>query len=126
MVAGRVFIVTLALSAMSGCGHTKGPALSGGKPPGYWVKNVSSPDKKLRKEAVEKLGNLGAADPEVLPALTSALHDAEAPIRCEAVLALAKLKRDAKPAIPDLEALAKRDPDAKVRDYAARALEKVR
>ena len=88
--------------------------------------NVTSPDKKLRKEAVEKLGNLGAASPEVLPALTSALHDADAQVRSEAVLALAKLGPNAKPAIHDLDALSQSDPDAKVRGYAAKALEKLR
>jgi HEAT repeat protein len=90
------------------------------------LKNASSPDKKLRKEAVAKLGNFGAACPEVLQALTGALHDADAQVRGEAVLALAKLGPDARPAIPDLEALGRTDPDAKVRDYATRALEKLR
>jgi HEAT repeat protein len=126
MSAGRILIVTFTVIAMSGCGHKAGPALSGGKPPNYWVKNVSNPDKKIRREAVAKLGNLGAADPEVLPALTTALHDADSQVRGEAVLSLAKLGREAKPAIPDLEALSQRDPDAKVRDYAARTREKLR
>jgi HEAT repeat protein len=121
-----MLIATFAVVAMSGCGHKAGPAQSGGKPPNYWVKNISNPDKKICREAVAKLGNLGAADPEVLPALTSALHDADSQIRGDAVLALAKLGREAKPAIPDLEALAQRDPDSKVRDYATRTLEKLR
>ena len=126
MIAGRFIIVILAVSAISGCGHGAVPSLSGGKPPNYRIKKVTSPDKKLRKEAVEKLGNLGAVDPEVLPVLTGALHDADAQIRGDAVLALAKLGRAAKPAIPGLEALSRSDPDAQVRDYAARALEKLR
>jgi HEAT repeat protein len=126
MRAGRFIILTVAGIALSGCTHKAGPALAGGKPPDYWVKNVTSPDKKLRKEAVEKLGNLGAASPEVLPALTSALHDADAQVRSEAVLALAKLGPNAKPAIHDLDALSQSDPDAKVRGYAAKALEKLR
>jgi HEAT repeat protein len=126
MGAGRILIATIAILATSGCGHKAGPALSGGKPPNYWVKNISSPDKKIRREAVAKLGNLGAADPDVLPALTTALHDADSQIRGDAVLAIAKLGRDAKPAIPDLEAISKRDLDATVRDYATRTLEKLR
>ncbi len=126
MKAGRILIAIFAVTAISGCGHKAGPALSGGKPPNYWVKNVSSPDKKLRKEAVEKLGNLGVANGDVLPALTGALHDVDPQIRGEAVLALAKLGREAKRAIPDLEALSQRDSDAKVRGYAARTLEKLR
>jgi HEAT repeat protein len=113
MSAGRIIIVILAAIATSGCGHKPGPALSGGKPRDYWLKNVTSPDKKLRKEAVEKLGNLGAADAEVLPALRTALHDADAQIRGTAV-------------IPELESLARNDLDAKVREYAAKAAEKLR
>ena len=126
MRAGRFIIVMVTGIALSGCTHKAGPALAGGKPPDYWIKNVTSPDKKLRKEAVEKLGNLGAASPEVLPALTGALHDADAQVRGEAVLALAKFGPDAKQAKPDLESLSQRDPDAKVRSYAAKALEKLR
>jgi HEAT repeat protein len=53
------------------------------------------------------------------------LHDADSQVRGEAVLALAKLGADAKPAIPDLEAGARDDPDAKVSEFASRALEKL-
>jgi HEAT repeat protein len=126
MTAVRPILLTVAVIALGGCSHRAGPALSGGKPRAYWIKNVTSPDKKLRREAVEKLGNLGAADSEVLPALIGALHDSDALIRADAVLALAKLGPEAKRAVPDLEALAQRDPDVKVRDNAAKLLEKLR
>jgi HEAT repeat protein len=125
-VSRTVFAISFAFLLLSGCTHKAGPALAGGKPPDYWVKNLTSPDQKLRKEAVSKLGNLGAADPQVLPALTGAFHDADAGVRSEAVLALSKLGAAAKPAIPDLESLVQNDPDSKVRDYATRALEKLR
>jgi HEAT repeat protein len=126
MSAGRLLILSLVVTLSSGCGHKAGPALSGGKPSGYWVKNATSPDRKFRLEAVAKLGNLGASNPEVLTVLTAALHDADAQVRGEAVLALVKLGPDAKQVKPDLEALSQRDPDAKVRGYAAKALEKLR
>jgi HEAT repeat protein len=119
-------LLALALLITGGCAHKAGPALAGGKPPDYWLKNASNPDIRLRKEAIAKLGNFGAADPQVLPALTGALHDADAGVRSEAVLALAKLGAAAKPAVLDLQSLSQSDPDAKVRDFAARAVEKLR
>ncbi len=112
-------VALLAIVALGGCTHKTGSALAGGKPTDYWVKNVASPEKKLRKEAVAKLGNVGGSDPQVLPALRTALHDDDAQVRGEAVLALAKLGAAAKPAAADLEELARSDPDAKVRDYAS-------
>jgi len=87
---------------------------------------LSDPDYKIRREAVAKLGNFGATDPGVVPALIGCLHDVDARVRGEAVLALAKIGPDAKRAIGDLDAMARQDRDAKVREYAARALERLR
>jgi HEAT repeat protein len=110
---------------LSGCNKPQ-PTLSGGKPTSYWVASASSGDKRLRKEAVTKLGNAGGADPAVVPALVAALHDSSTEVRGEAILALLKVGPDAKRAASDLEAMARTDRDAKIRAYAARALAKLR
>jgi HEAT repeat protein len=49
----------------------------------------------------DELGNIGPGDPAALPALTGALKDADAGVRCEAVLALLKYGPGAKEAIPE-------------------------
>ena len=126
---GSVALIILPLALLSclisGCGKPR-QVLSGGKPSSYWVAGAASPDKKLRKTAVAKLGNVGGADPAVVPTLVAALHDSDAAVRGEAVLALLKAGPDAKRASGDLQSLAQHDRDAKVRQYAARALDKLR
>ena len=101
------------------------PTLSGGKPITHWVEALKDPDSSIRKNAVRKLGNVGPADPQVLPTVTSALNDQDREVRCEAILALLKCGPDARPAIPALTELQQKDRDPKVRDYAARAMEKL-
>jgi HEAT repeat protein len=109
---------------LSSCGKSQ-PILAGGKPLTYWVQNVSHPNKKVRKEAVAKLGNAGNLNPDVVPTLVSALGDVDAKVRCEAILALQKTGAASKQAAADLERLSQRDVDPKVREYASRALQKL-
>jgi len=109
---------------LSGCGQTP-PTLAGGRPVGHWVEALQSPDAKLRKEAAFKLGNVGPADPAAFPALVGALKDCDAAVRCEAILALLKFGRVALEAVPTLTELREHDRDPNVRDYAAKALEKL-
>lgn len=120
-----LLVVLSMLCPLTGCGKPR-QVLSGGKPSGYWIAGAASPDKKLRKTAVAKLGNVGGVDPAIVPALVAALHDADAQVRSEAVIALLKAGPEAKRAAGDLQGLADHDRDAKVRSYAARALEKLR
>jgi len=87
---------------------------------------LRDPDIALRKKAAFTLGNIGPTDPAVLPALIGALKDPEAGVRREAILALVKCGPEAREAVPILEELHQRDRDAQVRDYAGRALEKLR
>jgi HEAT repeat protein len=108
----------------SGCGKAQ-PTLAGGKPVSYWVKVLRGPDAKLRKKAAFKLGNVGPTDATVLPALVRALKDADAGVRCEAILAVLKCGDEAKEAVPALTEVQRQDRDAKVRAYAAKALEKL-
>ena len=108
----------------SGCSKTPA-SLAGGKPVGYWIEALGGQDAKLRKTAVAKLGNVGSADPAAFPAVVKALNDADASVRCEAILALLKFGDQAQEAEAALTALHQRDRDAKVRDYAAKVLEKL-
>ncbi len=107
-----------------GCGQTQ-PTLSGGKPVEHWIQALNDPDARVRKEAASKLGNAGPANSAVLPALIAALKDTDAKVRCEVILALVKFGPDATEAVPDLTELQTSDSDARVRAYAAEALEKI-
>jgi HEAT repeat protein len=118
-----LFVAALAFLA-GGCGPSQ-PTLAGGKPIGYWVEALKDPDGKLRKTAVTKLGNVGPADPAVLPSLLDALKDSDAAVRDEAILALMKFGPGAKEAVPTLTDLRQSDPDARVREHARKALEKI-
>jgi len=109
---------------LSGCNRER-PMVAGGKPVSHWVEALKEPDARLRKTAVSKLGNVGPADEAVLPALLRALADTDAAVRREAILALMKYGPGAREAIPKLSELRQKDRDAQVRNYAARALQKL-
>jgi HEAT repeat protein len=114
-------VVTLA----GGCSKAPPPPLvSHGKPVEHWVAALRQPDVAERRKAVHALGNVGAKDAAVVPALAAALKDKNALVRGDAALALLKLGPHAKEAIPALND-ARKDRDAKVRDYVARAIEKI-
>jgi HEAT repeat protein len=117
----RRTLLVILLIALSGCGGAQ-PPLAGGK----WAEALRDPDAKLRKKAAFTLGNIGPSDPTVLPALLGALKDPDAGVRCEAILALLKYGPGAREAVPELIEAQEKDRDAKVRAYAARALEKLK
>jgi HEAT repeat protein len=108
-----------------GCGKAP-PPLAGGKPVSYWVEALHGHDAQARKKAAAKLGNVGPADPAVLPALTAALHDGDPAVRREAILALLKCGPEARGAAGALAEVRQRDRDPQVRTYAAKALAKIR
>ena len=114
-------IVALAL----GC-TPAAPTMAGGKPVAHWLRALHAADPRERREAADKLGNVGPADPSACPALTEALGDADARVRGAAILGLMRCGPAAKSAVPVLQGLRDHDPDPGVRDYAARALEKIR
>ena len=119
----RVLVLALVLLTV-GC-HKAQPPMAHGKPVGEWVEALRDPDARARKKAVTVLGNVGAADPAVVPALAGAVRDSDAAVRAGAALALLKIgpaARDAEPALAE----AQNDQDPAVRQYAARALERVR
>jgi HEAT repeat protein len=109
------------LISLSGCGSAQ-PTMAGGK----WAEALRDRDAKVRKKAAFTLGNIGPTDPAVLPALIGALKDADAGVRCEAILALRKYGLPAKEAILELTAIQQKDRNRKVRAYAANALEKLK
>jgi HEAT repeat protein len=113
-------LLVLLLILMSSCNKGQ-PTMAGDK----WAHALLDPDAKVRKQATFTLGNIGPSDPAVLLALIGALKDADAGVRCEAILALLKFGPGAKDAIPALTEVRQKDRDAKVRSYAAKALVKL-
>jgi HEAT repeat protein len=120
----RLVAIGLLAAGLCGCSRSP-PSLAGGKPTAHWVQALHGPDVQQRRKAVEKLGNVGPADPAALPAVLGALQDPSASVRGEAVLALMKFGPAAKSALPALAELSQRDRDAQVRAAAARALEQL-
>lgn len=109
--------------ALAGCG-ADAPITAHGKSVAYWAEKTRDPDVKTRLQAVRTLGNAGAKDPAVVPALSAAVKDKHDDVRVEAILALLRLGSDALDAVPALKE-ARKDANAKVRESAAKALEKI-
>ncbi len=117
----RLALAATLLIALGGCSAT--PAPDTGARVRHWIEALHEPSAKVRKEAAFKLGNLGLTDPaSVVPALTGALKDTDAGVRREAILALVKCGPAARDAAGALAHVQQRDRDARVRDYAAKAL----
>jgi HEAT repeat protein len=110
---------------LGGCGGGQEPMTAGGKPVAHWVEGLKSPDAKVRKRAVQKLANVGAADPAAVPALAGALKDRDAGVRAEAALGLLRIGPAAKEAAGALQEAARKDTNPTVRAHAGKALEKV-
>jgi HEAT repeat protein len=119
----RLIAFATAVLILSGCSQS-GPTLAHGQPVEHWVRALRDPDAKVRKRAADVLGNVGAADATVVPALATALKDQDRVVREATVLALLKMGSAAKDAAPALVEASK-DSDARVRSYAAKALEKI-
>lgn len=122
----RLILVAVVAIALSGCKKAQPPVTAGGKPASHWLEAMQAADPKVRKQAVVKLGNLGPTDPAVYPALVGALADGDAKVRCEAILSLLKLGPSSKEAIPVLTEVQHKDRNPLVRDYATKALERLR
>lgn len=73
---------------------------------------------------MHKLGNVGDADPAAAEALTAALRDPHALVRHDPVLGILKLEKPTEPITDALNAMAKSDKNASVRDIAQKALAK--
>jgi HEAT repeat protein len=119
----RWLLLTGVLLLPLGCGPAA-PTLAHGKPVAHWVEELRQPNAVQRKKAVHVLGNVGTADPAVLPALTAAVKDRDTGVRGEAVLALLKMGPAARDAVPVLRE-AEKDRDPHVRANATKALARV-
>lgn len=117
----RFIAIVLLGGLLGGCGRSAPPMLAGGKPVEAWVAALKSPDPLERKKAVEKLGNVGTANPAALPAILGALRDADPRVRFEAVAAVMKFGAAGKEAMPILAEL-RQDSDSRVADAATKAL----
>jgi HEAT repeat protein len=120
----RRLLVTALMLLTVGC-HKSQPMMAHGKQVGEWVEALRAPDARARKKAAGVLGNVGAVDPAVVPALATAMCDRDPTVRVEAALALMKIGPAARDAAPAL-AEATKDANPTVRQYAAKALERVR
>jgi HEAT repeat protein len=116
-------LIPIAVFLITFLGCSRSPIANTGERVNYWVQVLQEPEAKRRQEAAFKLGNLGPTDPaKVLPALIAALKDADAEVRCAAILALVKCRPEARRAISELAEVQKNDDDARVRDYAGQAV----
>jgi hypothetical protein len=115
-------MLSLLLAALHLAGCTKEQTvLAGGKPIDHWVAAARDPSEKVRKQAIQKLGNVGNSDPAVLPVLIAALKDTSPSIRREAIIAIVKYGPGAEQAVDALKTLAASDADPQIRGYAAQA-----
>jgi HEAT repeat protein len=120
----RLLAVLISALILSGCSRTPPMTTVHGKTVEHWVNALSDKDAKSRRKAAEVLGNVGAADSAVVPALTAALKDRDARVRAEAVLSLLKIGPPARDAVAALNE-ARKDKDATVRAHAAKALDRI-
>jgi HEAT repeat protein len=116
----------LAAVLMVGCGRDTGPKelYFSGETVGHWLSAAKSPDPKVRKKAVDVLGNVGPADPAAIPALANAVRDKDPAVRTAAILALSKIGKPAAAALPALRDATK-DVNPTVRAHAATAVGRV-
>src|SRR5438874_12396871 len=73
----RTVAMLLCVAVLVGCAKPQ-PATVHGKTLEHWVQALQDRDGRVRRKAVEALGNVGAADAAVVPALAGALKDRDA------------------------------------------------
>jgi HEAT repeat protein len=123
LILMRLLLIAGLSLPLAGCGE-KPPLVVHGKPVSHWVEAMQDPDPQARIKAARMLGNAGAADSAVVPALIKGLKDPEAEVRGEVILALLKIGPDAREAIPALRE-ARQDEDDRVQSYAEKALQRI-
>jgi HEAT repeat protein len=93
-----------------------------GRPTRHWIRELNNANADERRQAIHALGAIGADAPEaVSPLAAIMLEDADRETRIEAALALTKMGKAARPAVPAL-ARALADEEPFVRMNAALAL----
>jgi HEAT repeat protein len=118
-------LIAIAVFA-AGCNRQKVPTelYFSGEPVSHWTEAAKSPDPKVRKKAIDVLGNVGPADPAAIPVLIAAVKDKDAGVRDAAVLALSKIGSPAAEGLPALREATK-DSNPTVRAHAIRAVDRV-
>jgi hypothetical protein len=123
--AAQIVTAMLVILSLAGCHKEEQPVLAGGKSVGHWIERSRDPSDKVRKEAVAKLGNVGHADPAILPALIAALKDKTAAVRREAIVGIWKYGPETSDAREPLRIVQTYDPDPAIRDFATKAMQKL-
>jgi HEAT repeat protein len=111
------------VAVLAGCRKSQ-PTLVGDHPPSHWVAQLRDADPKNRKRAAQHLGNAGAVDSTIVPALAEAARDTDPSVRKEAAVALMKIGPAAKSARATLSE-ATSDSDPGVREAAVKAIERI-
>ncbi len=112
------------LLLLTGCRPAR-PVLAGGKPVAHWLQALQASNPQMRRNAIIKLGNVGAADPAALPAVVAALKDPDPGVRREAILAVLRSPAKARETGPVLREMRDGDPDGRVRSAAAAAIDRI-
>jgi HEAT repeat protein len=120
-----MMMALIVMATFVGCGQPAAPKTAHYRPVSHWVKALKDPDAKVRRKAVRILGNVGTNDAAVIPSLIVALRDADVNVRNEAIVALMKIGAPAKEAIATLENIKAHDADAKGREYAGKAIDRI-
>src|SRR5690242_19899640 len=102
-----------------------GAGCSREKPTQELIADTKSSEEKERLIAVRTLSQRKGDAAEVVPALIEALKDRESDVRRSAAIGLGTFGEKAKEAIPALQAVAKNDRDARVREAARVALSRI-
>lgn len=121
-MAKRLIWMGLLACAFVGC--AKDTPRSGGRTASYWAEALKQSDVEQRRKAATKLGPLLLMDGAALPALVGAVKDTDPGVRIAAARSLGIYSGPKAPeALPVLREMQEHDPDVKVREAAASAIE---
>lgn len=112
-----IYYAAKALAKIGQPAQASGPALA---------KTLDSQsDPKLRRVLSKAIYEVETTSTKVVPSLTKAMSDEDADVCYYAVMAMSRLGKSAKSAVPTVRALAQRG-DARVKEAAESALERIR
>ena len=82
---------------------------------------ASQADPAIRAKAIEKLGNIGAKDPEGIDTIIAALDDSASEVRKVAIYAIVRIGAPCSDAFEKLESMSRDDADPEIRKIAGEA-----
>jgi HEAT repeat protein len=118
-------LVMLVIGCIAGCSRKAAPVVSSGRSVADWIADLSNPDAKVRKKAVQSLGHVGTTDRAALPAVIGALKDKDPSVREAAILAVLVNGSAARDAVPTLNEIRDSDPVPNLRKEATKAIERI-